>query len=106
MCLKQGDFLFEGVNMPQGSTRCSQQRDVMKTKVLRVLFFGLLLSTAAIRAFAGPGAVDPTFNVVVNNAVYSVLTQPDGKILIGGAFTPVCGPTPSGLARRRPDRAV
>ena len=36
---------------------------------------------------AGAGAVDTTFNVVPNNAVYSVLTLPNGKILIGGAFT-------------------
>ncbi|MDB6064872.1 MAG: hypothetical protein JWR26_1080 [Pedosphaera sp.] len=64
--------------------------------------FGAIVSlqfAAAIRAFAGPGAVDPTFNVVVNNTVYSVLTQPDGKIVIGGAFNSVGGTTRYGLAR-------
>ncbi|MDB6067347.1 MAG: hypothetical protein JWR26_3555 [Pedosphaera sp.] len=71
----------------------------MKTKALRFLLLGLLVSTATICAFAGPGAVDPTFNVVVNNTVYSVLTQPDGKILIGGAFSSVGGTTRYGLAR-------
>ncbi|MDB6064873.1 MAG: hypothetical protein JWR26_1081 [Pedosphaera sp.] len=68
--------------------------------------FGAIASlqfAAATRAFAGPGAVDPTFNVVVNNTVYSVLTQPDGKILIGGAFTSVGGTTRYALARLYPD---
>jgi uncharacterized delta-60 repeat protein len=63
----------------------------------------LLVMSATMRALAGPGAVDPTFNVVANNPVYSVLTQPDGRILIGGAFTTVGGITRYGIARLYPD---
>ena len=67
--------------------------------------FALLLlgMSTAVSVFGGAGGVDTTFNVIANNTVYSVLTQPDGKILIGGAFTIVAGVPRYGLARLFPD---
>ncbi len=69
----------------------------------RRLTLALLVISTAARVFAGAGGVDTTFNVTANNTVYSVLTQPDGKILIGGAFSSVTGATRNGLARLFPD---
>ncbi|MDB6023703.1 MAG: hypothetical protein JWQ04_3560 [Pedosphaera sp.] len=71
--------------------------------VFRRLVFALLIVYAAVSAFAGAGGVDTTFNVVVNNTVYSLLTRSDGKILIGGSFTTVAGVSRNGLARLYPD---
>ena len=71
--------------------------------VLRRLAWALFVMAIAVSAFAGAGGVDTTFNVVVNNTVYSVLAQPNGKILISGAFTTVGGVSRTGLARLFPD---
>ena len=47
-------------------------------------------SLLALDAQAGPGALDPTFTAWVNGgAVYATTVQPDGRILLGGAFTSV-----------------
>jgi uncharacterized delta-60 repeat protein len=47
-------------------------------------------SLLALDAQAGPGALDPTFTAWVNGgAVYATAVQPDGRILLGGAFTSV-----------------
>jgi uncharacterized delta-60 repeat protein len=45
----------------------------------------------AITACAGPGAWDSSFLPTVNGAVYASAVQPDGRILLGGAFTAVNG---------------
>jgi uncharacterized delta-60 repeat protein len=46
------------------------------------------------------GSLDTTFgNIVVNNFVYSVAVQSDGKVLIGGDFTSVGGTTRNRIAR-------
>jgi uncharacterized delta-60 repeat protein len=63
----------------------------------------LLLLSATTHAFAGPGNVDTTFNVLCNNTVDSALTLPSGKILIGGAFNTVNGLQRGPLARLFPD---
>src|SRR5260370_21935671 len=70
---------------------------------LQRLALALLVMSTVARVFAGAGGVDTTFNVIANNTVYSVLTQPDGKILIGGAFTTVAGAKQNGLAQLFPD---
>ena len=69
----------------------------------RRLVSALLVMSTAVRVFGGAGSVDTTFNVIANSTVYSVLTQPDGKILIGGAFSTVAGAPRYGLARLFPD---
>ncbi|MGZ4972148.1 MAG: immunoglobulin domain-containing protein [Limisphaerales bacterium] len=38
---------------------------------------------------AGPGAIDPTFNAVVNGPVYATVVQPNSRILIAGSFSTV-----------------
>jgi hypothetical protein len=44
----------------------------------------------ACNAQAGPGAWDPTFGATVaGGPVYATAVQPDGRILLGGAFTSV-----------------
>jgi len=80
---------------------------IIKAMISRIalqrLALALLVMSTAARVFAGAGGVDTTFNVVANGTVYSVLTRPDGKILIGGAFSTVAGAKQSGLARLFPD---
>ena len=48
-----------------------------------------LLLTRAISSFCAPGDVDRSFNpgARVNDYVYSIALQPDGKIIVGGLFT-------------------
>lgn len=51
-------------------------------------------------ASASPGQVDPSFVApAVNNRVFTVAVQPDGKILIGGTFTQVNGQGRTSVAR-------
>ena len=53
--------------------------------LLRTITFGCF-SLLAATSYAGPGALDPTFAPAVNGPVYATAVQPDGRILIGGAF--------------------
>ena len=57
--------------------------------------------TATFTFTSGPGGVDPSFNAGLNvdGSVYAMVVQPDGKILIGGAFTSLGGQTRYRLAR-------
>ena len=54
------------------------------------------------------GSLDPEFKVGTGaqDAVYSIVIQPDGKILIGGAFTSVNGTGRNRIARLNPDGAL
>ena len=76
---------------------------MLANTVSRRLALVLLGMSTAVSVFGGAGSVDTTFNVIANNTVYSVLTQPDGRILIGGAFNAVAGVPRYGLARLFPD---
>jgi len=57
------------------------------------------------------GTVESTFDPSANTSVRAIAVQPDGKILIGGAFTglnctPACAFSRSHLARLNPDGSV
>ena len=54
------------------------------------------------------GSLDTTFSTLAsaNSAVYAVAVQPDGKIIIGGAFTAVGGLSYAHLARLNVDGTV
>ncbi len=52
------------------------------------------------------GTRDTSFAAVINNPVLSATSQPDGKILIGGAFTSVGGEPHAYLARLNTNGAV
>jgi hypothetical protein len=52
-----------------------------------------------IARVAADGTLDATFNPNVNNIVYSIAVQADGKILMGGEFTTVGGITRNRIAR-------
>jgi uncharacterized delta-60 repeat protein len=53
------------------------------------------LDTGFLNGLSGP-----------NNEVYCLALQPDGRFLIGGAFSGVNGPYPSGLARLNADASL
>lgn len=50
------------------------------------------------------GSLDSTWNVDANGAVRSIVLQPDGAILVGGAFTRIAGQDQKGIARLRGTR--
>ncbi len=68
---------------------------------LGLLVFGLLLTTMANVAVLGQMA--DAFNPSVNEAVFAIEMQPDGKILIGGNFTSVGGQMRNRVARINAD---
>lgn len=61
------------------------------------------LSGSATTLPIPPGTVDLGFNADVNGVIYTVASQPDGKMLIGGDFTTVSGVTRNRLARLNTD---
>lgn len=64
-----------------------------------------LVAALSLSSYAQPGTVDPGFSsfISANGAVNSSLTQPDGKIIIVGAFTNVNGSTSNRIARLNAD---
>ena len=52
------------------------------------------------------GAVDLSFDPVINDEIKCMEIQPDGKIVIGGSFTSVCGLRRPYLARLNEDGSV
>ncbi|MFI5006588.1 MAG: delta-60 repeat domain-containing protein, partial [Solirubrobacterales bacterium] len=69
----------------------------------------LCVSVSRPARAASPGEVDPTFDAGIvdfgfgSGLVQKVLVQPDGKILMGGAFSTVQGVTRNSLARLHPN---
>lgn len=74
----------------------------MKTKLL----FGLLLASATV--FGQAGACDLTFDpgTGANSSVNAIAVQPDGKILIGGAFYKYNGVVQYRIARLNSDGSL
>ncbi|SCY25676.1 MopE-related protein [Flavobacterium caeni] len=69
---------------------------------ITLLFCFLLAATA----WAQPGAIDTSFNTGNSGpdlVTYTSVNQPDGKILIAGAFDNYNGTTRAGIARINPD---
>ena len=84
---------------------------LFKQKFSIVLFSAILFSySTAVRA--APGDVDLSFNAGVitsqffQNRLNAVAVQPDGKVLIGGAFNVVAGVSRNNLARLNADGSV
>jgi uncharacterized delta-60 repeat protein len=72
----------------------------------------LILGRPAPAAAQAGGQVDPSFDAGVvdfafgSSFIRSVALQPDGKVLVGGAFSSIAGVTRHGLARLNPDGTV
>ena len=60
---------------------------------------GAAVPRSNIARLYADGAVDPTFDPNVDGAVYCIVLQPDGKILIGGGFSTVGGQVRHHIAR-------
>lgn len=65
-------------------------------------------SRSGIARLNADGSVDPGFNhgAGTNDAVYAVVVQPDGKVVIGGSFTAVNGVAREYLARLNADGSL
>ena len=71
----------------------------------RRLALSFLISAVSLGGFAGPGALDPTFDPGsgVDGVVHALAAQPDGKLLLGGQFWNVGGATRFRIARLNAD---
>ncbi|MES2747001.1 MAG: T9SS type A sorting domain-containing protein [Bacteroidota bacterium] len=71
----------------------------------KITLFFVMAIALAFNSYAQPGAIDPSFSSTVsaNGTVNSTLTQPDGKIILVGAFTNVNGTTSNRIARLNSD---
>lgn len=54
----------------------------------------------------GAEEVDANFRVDANSNIYTLVAQPDGRVLVGGAFTQLAGQSRGYLARLRADGAL
>ncbi len=79
-------------------------------KILAGGDFALIAGHAASRLarLKTDGTWDSSFSQGANNAtqIFSILVQPDGKILVGGAFTTMAGAARNRLARLQPSGAI
>jgi len=66
----------------------------------------LVASTSQAQAQTPAVTVDNDFNPSVNDAVYSIALQPDGKILVGGNFTTLGGQSRAYIGRLNPDGTI
>lgn len=74
----------------------------MRFSSLQWTIFALLVLVLTLNdsaAMAPPGSVDLGFHAEVNGEVWTTAVQPDGKIVIAGAFTQVDGVAMNGVAR-------
>lgn len=73
-----------------------------------IVLLGIACLFSAPTVNARSGIPDPTFNPGTgpNGTVYSVAVQPDGKVLLGGAFTSVNGVALRSIARLNADGSV
>ncbi len=72
-------------------------------RILRIGLFASLIAGLTL-GFLAPitaraQSVEDSFNPDANGAVNVIVTQPDGKIIIGGEFTQVGGQTRNYIAR-------
>jgi uncharacterized delta-60 repeat protein len=81
-------------------------------KILVVGRFNLLGGLARLRMarLEADGSVDPSFTPVFGGggdpSVYSLVVQPDGKVVVGGGFSEVAGEAQARIARLHADGAL
>ncbi len=71
--------------------------------------FALLLGTNnSAKAFIDDGSIDPYFesSSLVDGPIYSLLNQPDGKVLVGGFFSNYLGESHNMLVRLNADGTI
>ena len=75
---------------------------------MRKFFFSLFFIVFHFFASAQPGTLDATFNpgTGADNQIYSLIQQPDGKIIIGGDFTTYNGTARTRIARLNSDGSL
>ncbi len=71
-----------------------------------IIVFLITFPFSSVRADLTPGSLDTGFVSNPNNYVYSVATQPDGKVIIGGDFTKVDGAFHNRITRLNADGSI
>jgi uncharacterized delta-60 repeat protein len=71
-----------------------------------VITNGFGVATSSIAALTVNLAVPDSFNPGANGPIYALALQPDGKILVGGAFTNLGGQLRRNIGRLNPDGTV
>lgn len=96
--------LFAMALQPDGKLLLAGRDDQTKDDVVRLNPDGSIDPTFNIRAHLAPGF--PAFYGGINNIVNKVAVQPDGKVLIVGAFSAVNGETRYQIARLNVDGSL
>lgn len=76
---------------------------------MKALLYSFVLLAASFVALGQPGTIDPTFNPgsgANNEYVRRIIVQPDGKILVAGAFTQFNGVNKPYLVRLNADGSL
>lgn len=76
---------------------------------MRAIICAIAMMFVTLSLFAQPGSIDLTFNPgsgANNEFVRRTLVQPDGKILVAGAFTQFNGQNKAYLVRLNPDGSM
>ena len=71
-----------------------------------VVVLALVLAVLALPGIAYAVSAADGFNPDTNNAIWSIATQPDSKVLTGGGFTTIGGVTINNIARLNTDCSV
>src|SRR5262245_4144433 len=85
---------------------------LISRNILSITLFSAIVLIASTTVNAGAGDVDLSFDAgaIVHSSgggsVYSVVTQPDGKVLVGGYFTSINGIERKLVARLNPDSSL
>ncbi len=81
----------------------------MKFRITLITIFLSILNFITNAQPISPGQNDPTFNAAgsgTDRGIWSIVKQPDGKILIAGYLTTYNGVAANGLARLNPDGSL
>lgn len=72
-------------------------------KLLMAYSFYSMTSYQIIALLNANGSSNTSFNPAPNSLAFSIVPQPDGKLLVGGAFTSLCGTNINRIARLNGD---
>lgn len=85
-------------------------RSALLAQFARLLMMAGLLVCAGVAysqvGIPDPGDVDTSYDPDVDGVVWTIVTQPDGKVIIGGEFTMVSGVPRNNLARLNADGSL
>ena len=94
-------FVFpSGISAAYPNAPAQVQITVLSSgKVLLAGYFYVNGNYVGLLQLNSDGSLDSTFNAQANNPVYAFAIQPDGKLVVGGAFSSIGGTNINNIAR-------